>query len=109
MDQTNRERREALIGILFDKENSKPIKLKNDRGTELDFECVFACVQDGQTYCILLPLARVEGKDGSSAFAFRVGEDGSLSAVGSRTSQKVFAKYYETREKRARRSGDGAR
>lgn len=83
--------------ILFDEEQTGPVLLDNGEGTMMTFKQIFAMEREGKLYCILRPLADIEGLDSRSALAFSVDEEGVFRAVKDKAlSRSIFAEYYQS-------------
>lgn len=80
---------------LFDADERRPLTLHDGRGTKLDFEQVFAMERGEELYCILRPLALVEGLRPHAALVFSVDSEGVFRAVKEKQlSDEIFAEYY---------------
>lgn len=87
---------DQIRDLLFDKGQNEPIALVSASGKQMKFEQIYAAQFEGNMYCILRPLARVEGLRAQSALAFLVDAEGNLHAVKDRElSQKLFKEYYD--------------
>lgn len=80
---------------LFDADEKKPLQLTNGCGIKIDFEQIFAMQHGEELYCILRPLARVEGLKPHAALVFSVDREGVFRAVKEKQrSDEIFAEYY---------------
>lgn len=89
-------RNNIIIQILSNENENKPLQLINNNKVVLNFEQVFVTELKAQFYCILHPLAEIEGVDSNIAFAFSVNEDGELCVVKDENiSNEIFSMYYK--------------
>lgn len=83
--------------ILFDKKNTAPLLLNNGNGTVISFEQIFAVKRKKKIYCILRPLAPVNGVSSQTAFVFSVDDNGVFRAVDdAELTGSIFTEYYKT-------------
>lgn len=92
--------KKGIFKTLFDQAENRPLVLKNDAGTTLGFEQIYATERDDGVYCILRPLAVIVDATPQTAFVFEVTRDCVFKAVKNKSiSDKIFAEYYEAIER----------
>lgn len=97
---------EFAYKTLFSDEE-QPLILENDRNVRIEFEQIFAMQRGEELYCILRPIACVEGLRPHAALVFSVDEEGVFRAVQEqRLSEEIFAEYYSALQKTQRGRND---
>lgn len=93
-----------VLDILLDENNTDPITMFNDKNEPIDFEQVAVIPYgDGDLYCILRPITKLNGVADNEAIVFKVHVDeGGLSYLLVETDESIaiaiFDKYYELLE-----------
>ncbi len=96
---------ECIRRTLFDANEREPITLKNRQRNQIDFEQIFAVQRKGGLYCILRPLAPIEGLGVHAALVFSVDTKGIFRAVKEKSlSDAIFAEYYGALQRAQKRS-----
>ena len=61
-----------IYDVLLDEENTEPIRLQGESGTEILFEQVAVIPHDDKLYCVLKPITHIEGIADDEALVFYV-------------------------------------
>lgn len=83
-----------LTEIVFDEKNKSPVELVNTRGERLKMEQVFATEYEGQLYCILAPINRVEGLENGTGLVFSLEDNRLTLEQSSEICKAIFDLYY---------------
>lgn len=91
---------EFAYQTLFDATEKQPLTLKNADGISIEFEQIFATEKGREIFCILRPLANIEGLSFHAALVFSVDKKGVFRAVNDKQlSEEIFAEYYSTMQR----------
>lgn len=86
---------ESLISLLFDPKNRSPIELDGSDGKHYIFLQIFATRLNDLAYCIVRPLAEIQGFSQNSALVLCVGSDDRVNVIKEKAlCDSIFNRYY---------------
>lgn len=93
-----------IIDVLLDDNNTKPIILYRDDGSQVEFDQIAVIpLDDNDLYAVLKPITKVDGIKDNEAVVFKVMEEGDESYLkveeDEATAFRVFNVYYDLVEK----------
>lgn len=96
----------GLRDVLLDPCDKDVLVLVNEHGVRVAFKQIFSVMIKRTLYCIMSPIALVEGLDEDSALVFQLHRDQTLKAVADRdVSDHVFERYYNAIKKERKECG----